>query len=418
MKVEHALEISGIAKTYRVPPRRPDASLVADLRGWKQFQTVEALRGVSFAVRRGEVLGIIGANGAGKTTLLRVLARVTAPTAGKALIRGRVCSLLELGTGMQKDLTAAENVRIQGSFYRIPRAEIEAVLPEIIRFAELERFVDLPVKHYSSGMYLRLAFSTAINMKPQVILADEVLAVGDLAFQDKCMTRLAGIGQAGVTVLFVSHDMAAVRRLCTRCLWLDNGKIRKDGAPDEVVECYEQFSRNLAATAENAPSTGSGDVDPVQLLSLALDPGPGGAGASSVSASESLGIRARLKVARGSGRLHFRINLLCGNSSVFRSGLPNLVPVEEAGCYEALVRIPPDLLADREYVVKAGAEWFCEGRQQSFLWKRALAFRVVSGNAVDNETELWTQSRSSLIHPHLKWEFLKREEPAISSAGI
>jgi len=184
-----------------------------------------ALKDVSFEVRRGEVMGIIGRNGAGKSTLLKILSRITRPTEGRVGMRGRVGSLLEVGTGFHPELTGRENIYLNGAMLGMRRAEIVRKFDEIVAFAEVERFIDTPVKHYSSGMYMRLAFAVAAHLEPEILVVDEVLAVGDAAFQKKCLGKMGEVAKEGRTVLFVSHNMAAVEQLCRHILWLDHGRI-------------------------------------------------------------------------------------------------------------------------------------------------------------------------------------------------
>src|SRR5216110_67090 len=192
-------------------------------------KTIWALRNLSFEIKPGEVVGIIGANGAGKSTLLKILSRITEPTEGQAEIHGRVGSLLEVGTGFHPELTGRENVYLNGAILGMRKAEIEAKFDEIVAFAEVERFVDAPVKHYSSGMYVRLAFAVAAHLDPEIMLIDEVLAVGDARFQRKCVGKIGDSVRTGRTVFFVSHNMVAVQNLCTRVIWLDGGRIVDDG---------------------------------------------------------------------------------------------------------------------------------------------------------------------------------------------
>lgn len=198
-----------------------------------------ALENISFDVKKGEVIGIIGSNGAGKSTLLKILSRITEPTSGDAYIYGRVGSLLEVGTGFHPELTGRENIFLNGVILGMSRQEIGDQFEEIVNFAELEKFVDTPVKHYSSGMYLRLAFSVAAHLNPEILIIDEVLAVGDLAFQKKCLGKMDSISKEGRTILFVSHDMRAIQRLCQRVLWIEKGKLLKSGLPREVIQEYE-----------------------------------------------------------------------------------------------------------------------------------------------------------------------------------
>lgn len=200
-----------------------------------------ALKDVSFEVRRGEVVGVIGRNGAGKSTLLKILSRITAPTEGTAEIRGRIGSLLEVGTGFHPELTGRENVFLNGAILGMRRAEIERKFDEIVAFAEVERFIDTPVKHYSSGMYLRLAFAVAAHLEPEVLLVDEVLAVGDLAFQRKCLGKMGEVADQGRTVLFVSHNMGAVAKLCQTGIVLDRGRFLQHGPIHDAIRRYTEL---------------------------------------------------------------------------------------------------------------------------------------------------------------------------------
>ncbi len=210
---------------------RGQASIVESKPFW-------ALRDVSFRVDQGEVVGIIGRNGAGKSTLLKILSRITEPTSGYAEIHGRVGTLLEVGTGFHPELTGRENVYLNGAILGMSRDEINRKFDEIVAFAEVEQFIDTMVKHYSSGMYLRLAFAVAAHLEPEILIVDEVLAVGDAQFQKKCLGKMGDVAKQGRTVLFVSHNMAAVRGLCHRVIWLSGGKIVADGMTSDIVNQY------------------------------------------------------------------------------------------------------------------------------------------------------------------------------------
>src|SRR5882724_2935090 len=200
--------------------------------------TFWALRDVSFEVRYGEVVGIIGRNGAGKSTLLKILSRITKPTEGRAWIKGRVGSLLEVGTGFHPELTGRENIYLNGSILGMRKAEIDRKFDEIIAFAEIEQFLDTPVKRYSSGMYLRLAFSVAAHFEPEILILDEVLAVGDIAFQQKCLKKMKEVSSAGRTVFFVSHDLGAIQQLCGRAFLIEAGRLYDEGKTKSVIASY------------------------------------------------------------------------------------------------------------------------------------------------------------------------------------
>lgn len=204
----------------------------------KGHEHIWAIKDISLEIRRGEAVGIIGGNGAGKSTLLKILSRITEPTEGSGLVKGRVGSLLEVGTGFHPELTGRENIFLNGAILGMPRTEIRRQFDAIVAFAEVERFVDTPVKHYSSGMYMRLAFAVAAHLEPDILMVDEVLAVGDVAFQKKCLGRMNEVAGAGRTVLFVSHNMAAVSDLCGRCVRLADGRVVADGTPATVVPQY------------------------------------------------------------------------------------------------------------------------------------------------------------------------------------
>jgi ABC-type polysaccharide/polyol phosphate transport system ATPase subunit len=254
--MEIALSALGLGKKYRLGQRVRHGSIrdsltraarasLQRLRTPSASRTADApdgfwaLRDVSFEIPRGAVVGLIGRNGSGKSTLLKILSRITEPTAGSATVRGRVGSLLEVGTGFHHELTGRENVYVNGAILGMRRAEIARKFDEIVSFADLAPFIDTPVKHYSSGMQMRLAFSVAAHLEPEILLVDEVLAVGDLAFQRKCLGKMDDVSQQGRTVIFVSHQMNQIRRLCGTSMWLDNGRLVECDATNAVVTRYE-----------------------------------------------------------------------------------------------------------------------------------------------------------------------------------
>jgi lipopolysaccharide transport system ATP-binding protein len=247
---EIAIRAEGLGKSYRIDHEArasyrmfreslvTAAKRVLRPRSEKSHETIWALKNVSFEVRRGEALGIIGRNGAGKSTLLKILSRITRPTTGRAEVYGRLGSLLEVGTGFNPELTGRENIFLNGAILGMSRREIQRRFDEIVAFAETERFLDTPVKRYSTGMYMRLAFAVAAHLETDILVVDEVLAVGDTAFQQKCLGKMEDVAGQGRTILFVSHNMAAVTQLCTRALLLEAGTVQADGAPDDVIARY------------------------------------------------------------------------------------------------------------------------------------------------------------------------------------
>jgi lipopolysaccharide transport system ATP-binding protein len=230
--------------------------------GNHQGEVISALRDINFQVKQGEVIGVIGRNGAGKSTLLKILSRITAPSTGNVKIKGRIGALLEVGTGFHPELTGRENIYLNGSILGMSKYEINQRLEEIIDFSGVEKFIDTPVKRYSSGMKVRLAFAVAAHLEPEILLVDEVLAVGDLSFQRKCLGKMQTIGREGRTILFVSHNMAAIRKLCPNTILIDRGTVNLFGSTDEVVSNYLESTAAerdavvlLPSGAEDAPGT-------------------------------------------------------------------------------------------------------------------------------------------------------------------
>ncbi len=248
------LKVQNIGKKYKIGLKEPYYSLrdsVANLFKKKKKQDeFWALRNINFEVQKGEILGIIGPNGAGKSTLLKIVSRITPPTVGRVQVNGKVASLLEVGTGFHPELTGRENIYLSGAILGMRRQEIKRKFKEIVEFSEISQFLDTPVKRYSSGMYVRLAFSVAAHLEPDILIIDEILAVGDANFQKKCLGKMGEVSKGGRTVLLVSHNMHSILSLSTRCLFLSKGKLVKCGKPDEVVKAYQNsaLKRNLGAT--------------------------------------------------------------------------------------------------------------------------------------------------------------------------
>jgi homopolymeric O-antigen transport system ATP-binding protein len=263
-----AVHVESLGKRYQIGAREiGNTSFREAISGlvtapWRRFRRLSghtepdeefwALRNITFDIARGEVLGVIGPNGAGKSTLLKILSRITPPTEGHAEIEGRVSSLLEVGTGFHPELTGRENIFLNGAILGMSRSDTRARFDDIVDFAELSQFIDTPVKRYSSGMFVRLAFSVAAHLEPEILIVDEVLAVGDLHFRNRCLGRMQHLRGEGRTVLFVSHDMTSIRQLCTRALLLDHGGVTASGSPHEVTHQYEQHYRSGASSRTGA----------------------------------------------------------------------------------------------------------------------------------------------------------------------
>lgn len=375
----------------------------------KLQREIWALKDVSFSVNQGQVLGIIGRNGAGKSTLLKLLARTTTPTSGRAIIRGRVVSLLELGTGIDPAMTGRENIFLNAAFYGVKRREVMQRLDDIISFAELEQFIDTPVKHYSSGMYLRLAFSMAINMNPNVLLADEVLAVGDISFQNRCLERMKQFGQAGVTVLFVSHDMEAIQRMCDSCIWLDQGKIVVSGLPEDVVNSYQndvfRLSQDLTVNSfKNQINTlinDYGELISVKLLSEKKQE----IGAVKVSQDTFVEVKFRMFTA---AQVFCVLDVSCDGIRVFRSVQPQELDSQASEDYEAVVCIPKYLLAEKNYSVTAIICIRVNGEENPLVFDNALSFQVYDTGETISARGAFTGRMPGVVSPLLAWSLSKR----------
>ncbi|MBN1937165.1 MAG: ABC transporter ATP-binding protein [Anaerolineae bacterium] len=243
--MEHAIEFHDISKYFYLRHERPRSFHDLALNLWRpklkrQAEQYWILQNVSFVIDRAEVVGLIGANGVGKSSILKLISHIIEPTSGRISVNGRVSALLELGAGFHPDLTGRENIFLNGAILGMPRQQLKKRFDSIVQFAGLERFIDIPLRHYSSGMYMRLGFSVAIHVDPEILLIDEVLAVGDHAFQGRCLDKVQELVRQGVAILFVSHDMKAVRSLCDRTTWLDAGQIRLQGDTEQVVNAYLQ----------------------------------------------------------------------------------------------------------------------------------------------------------------------------------
>ena len=361
-----------------------------------------ALNDVSLAVDDGETVGILGRNGAGKTTLLKVLARISEPTTGVARTRGRVGALLEVGTGFHPELTGRENIYLNGAVLGMSRADIRRHFDEIVGFADVERFLDTPLKRYSAGMYLRLAFAVAAHLEPEIVVVDEVLAVGDAEFQKKCLGKMSEFGREGRTVLFVSHDLGAVSRLCRRAVWLDRGSVAADGTTSDVVERYLES----VATREKRFDFAVEPKKPLQPLSIGVADEFGTILDAPVR-GDPLSLHVRFLARRPIAGFDLAFSILNGRGvrvleevwSDTRDGVG--VSIEQ-GEYDAFVTIPP-LLPAGDYVV---ALWMGT-HYETFVEDEVLSLRVEP--RVDDRRE-WVE-RHRAVQPSVSWRVSRAEAP-------
>jgi lipopolysaccharide transport system ATP-binding protein len=285
--VTHPVVVERLSKRYKIGRAEQETMLREKMvnilkrpfrRSADAYDTFWALRNVSFSIKPGEVVGVIGRNGAGKSTLLKVLSKITFPTECKVKVQGRVASLLEVGTGFHEELTGRENIYLNGSILGMTRKEVVSKLDAIIQFSGVEKFIDTPIKRFSSGMRLRLGFAVAAHLDPDILIVDEVLAVGDAAFQRKCLSAMEDLQRGGRTVLFVSHNMAAVENLCTRGIWIDEGQVRMDGPSHDVIQEYMNTFSGMQEGGTEFDETerrrGNGDVRYTQLEILSTDGQP------------------------------------------------------------------------------------------------------------------------------------------------
>lgn len=385
--------LTGLASAFGVeaPSKRPPREL------W-------ALRDVSLQLEPGTILGVIGANGAGKSTLLKILGRVTKPTEGRALLRGRVASLLEVGSGFQRGLSGRENIFLYAALYGIPRAEITRRFDDIVEFAELGGFIDTPVHRYSSGMYLRLAFSAVLNMQPAILLADEVLAVGDLSFQEQCLRRVEEAGASGMTVLFVSHDMAAIARLCQSVMWLHGGHMMAYGAPDEIINRYQREAWTLLGKSKRKNKAGGqasaeGEILGARLLSST------GTEIGAARVDESISIEVNYRLRRPRLRARCSIDVYAGGLHAFRSFQPEPWLIDQTGDYSATVQIPSHFLADTVYTANVGLILQDEADHETSLVEyNAVTFQVFDASTEEGGGLTHGKRRlAGVVAPRLEW---------------
>jgi lipopolysaccharide transport system ATP-binding protein len=364
-----------------------------------------ALNDVSFDLEEGRVLGIIGRNGAGKSTLLKVLSRVTEPTRGTVAVRGRVGSLLEVGTGFHPELTGRENIYMNGAILGMKRAEIDRNFDEIVAFSEVEQFIDTPVKRYSSGMYLRLAFAVAAHLEPEILVVDEVLAVGDAEFQKKCLGKMGDVAEQGRTVLFVSHNMSAILRLTQEAIVIERGRLVKRAATQEAVDYYLSAGHAEAGERFWSPDEVPAPAAPFLPISLKIKD-RGGKVVDTVRSTEpaTVEFEYRLSAPATGLRVGFYLSTMRGEyvMTSFDTDEPDLFEkygARKAGHYVSRCVVPADLFNEGRYALGVNASSF--GVRRYFMDENALAFNVDISGAPGTH---WPEMRVGPIRPRLEWK--------------
>jgi lipopolysaccharide transport system ATP-binding protein len=374
-----------------------------------------ALNDVSFRVKPGEVVGIIGRNGAGKSTLLKILSQITEPSDGIAEIEGRVASLLEVGTGFHPELTGRENLYLNGAILGMTAAEIERKFHEIVAFAGVEKFIDTPVKHYSSGMCVRLAFAVAAHLEPEIMIIDEVLAVGDAVFQKKCLWKMEGVAKQGRTVLFVSHNMLAVQSLCHRVIWLHDGRIVQDGRPAEVISQYLKMSASALTEqvwTDMRTAPGNEKVRLRKIVAQGLDPSE----PQQIAMEKPFTIQIEFWNRCPSAVLHVTLHLYTEQGVLaFSTGSGQCAALEDshlpAGLFRSVCQVPANLLNSGVHRVVL---LIVENRSTViYRHEDALSFEVLE---VGKRQLGWQGREPGVVRPFLEWTTTCLEEttPAVS----
>lgn len=420
---EVAIRVEDLGKQYRIGAQRQTRyrtlrESISDTFTWpvrmlrgeltNKAEKIWALRNVSFELKQGQVLGVIGRNGAGKSTLLKILARVTEPTEGLAEITGRVGSLLEVGTGFHPELSGRENIFLNGAVLGMKRTEINRKFDEIVDFAGVAKFIDTPVKRYSSGMYLRLAFSVAAHLEPEILVVDEVLAVGDAEFQRKCLGKMSDVAEAGRTVLFVSHNMSAILRLTERAIVLDKGKVVHSAPTREAVDYYmaSGFSQSGERTwTKNEVPESSAPFRPIALRVR----DPRGKVADTLQSREPIKIEIDYQLDKPITGLRVGVYLSTIRGEVVFTSFDTDDPEQfkryatrPAGHYRSLTKIPANWLNEGQYILGLNASAYRVRR--FFQDERALAFNV---DALGAPGMQWPEPRQGPLRPQLDWKIEK-----------
>ncbi|MDH4230748.1 MAG: ABC transporter ATP-binding protein [Nitrospirota bacterium] len=395
-----------IADAFAAPFRRAGKLLRGHATGAAGLdEVIWALKDVSFEVEQGEVVGIIGRNGAGKSTILKILSRITEPTSGVGEIRGRIGSLLEVGTGFHPELTGRENIYLNGAILGMKKKEIDDKFDEMVDFSEVDKFIDTPVKHYSSGMYLRLAFSVAAHMEPEILIVDEVLAVGDANFQKKCLNKMQDVSKLGRTVLFVSHNMPAVTRLCSRVILLNEGSLIQDGPSHEVVRSYLNNGQGAMSVREwpNAVSAPGGDIARLRAVRVKTEEG---------RIAESFDIRYPVLVEMEYDVLREGYVLMPNFNFYNEDGIYVFKALDQdmewrkrkrpKGRYVSATRIPGNFLAEGMLFVTAALTSINPTVNQ-YHERDAVAFQIIDSTEGDSVRGDFVGRMPGVVRPYLRW---------------
>ncbi len=370
-----------------------------------EAEKVWALRDVTFDVQQGEVLGIVGRNGAGKSTLLKVLTRITSPSSGRVEIRGRVGSLLEVGTGFHPELTGRENIYLNGAILGMKRREIEQRFDAIVEFSGVERFMDTPVKRYSSGMYVRLAFAVAAHLEPEILLVDEVLAVGDAEFQRRCLGRMEELGSSGRTVIFVSHQLPAVAQLCDRAIQIDTGRVVGDGRPADVIANYLQQTHSSGSAREWPEETAPGN-DLAKILGVRLVPHEG-LPPGVVDVRRPIAIETVFKVLRHGKPVFPKLKVKDQEGAIAFNAMDTDERWLEAtppGEYVSTAWIPGDLLNEGSVIVETAicSVDFPKLEHHAAVYE-AISFEVLDPGEGDSARGNFAGQWRGVVRPMLEW---------------
>jgi lipopolysaccharide transport system ATP-binding protein len=382
------------------------SDLDGDDAGAKANDTIWALRNVGFSVRQGDVLGIVGRNGAGKSTLLKLLTQITPPTRGRIEIRGRVSSLLEVGTGFHQELTGRENIYLNGTILGMLKKEVERKFDEIVDFAGMEKFLDTPVKRYSSGMAMRLAFAVAAHLEPEILIVDEVLAVGDAAFQKKCINKMQDVGKSGRTILFVSHNMPAVKMLCNRAILLNDGRLVMDGTPHDIVSTYMNTEVGVPAARE-WPEPQAAPGGEVAALRAARTIDRNGRMRDAMDIGDAVGLQMEYDV-HAAGHVLMPQFYLYNDEGLLLFGtvdrdLEWQLSPRAIGRYISTVWIPGNLLTPGTFYVSCALLSRTSDASQ-FYEQQVIAFIVADNMGEGTARGNWAGWMGGVVRPLLHWE--------------